>query len=657
MPQADPSSESLLQFLKVFGEANYSVAFIFGGGVIALYAGKRLGELISPPKDEAFDFTKMLSLSTMVGRDVYYRSYIFYLFLLEFFYLIICAVEPLGKILLGQSNTVTFQGPTWPLTAALLVVGLLPTVPIVAQIEQSLRRFAHNMASIPDEYYNRVTALSTQDIERLASQSSEYDEEVEFFWRVTNILSILGFDYDDATRKARKCTSLRLFGKWTLDDKELWSQSEYEKYRDVIELLRPRYDALKTQLSQFIAETEASDFVKGVIGRNNDINIAAKIDLAQASRLRRDADRILNGTTASSTYAIPAAELDTFKHLREEWSKVTKECEVAAKRLIALFAIIARNDKRTLRELERPLDSRILIGDGVISSDKRFADPVLRAFAKLIKSTAPTSEPWYNSIVLSSLVMFAVASLILAGYRICTENRLFLEFLGKTPAADLTMGSVVRTSFMKAILDSFFITLACWLASVIALFIRSVKIKNEEWLTFYDFKTIPISSYASLFLYSSFAAFPALLLQYVGYYKISGKETGSVNMIEVMATNIGVSLSFGLYAIGLCILTDIVSINRIRKEPSLLFVLSSPAIAFNTIVLIVSPGYLDHPFYLINQAMLFAIVTLGGLLVYSRGLHSRIKMLDHSRTVGEQIGSVGSSGVTETEHAVSANPG
>ena len=83
-------------------------------------------------------------------------------------------------ILLDKSKQIVFEGTAWPLAAALLVVGVLPATPLW-QIEQSLRRFAHNMAQIPDDFYNRVTALSTQDIEALVLDVGEYESEGELF--------------------------------------------------------------------------------------------------------------------------------------------------------------------------------------------------------------------------------------------------------------------------------------------------------------------------------------------------------------------------------------------------------------------------------------------------------------------------------------------
>jgi hypothetical protein len=453
---------------------------------------------------------------------------------------------------------------------------------------------------------------------------------------VTNSLVIIGFEHDDATRKARKCVSLRLFGEWTLDRKELWSQSEYQKYRDVTELLRPRFETLNQQLSQTIAKTESSNFVAGVAGRNSGINLAAKTDVDQAEVLRADAERLLNGLPASSEYTISAAELETFKELRDEWTKLTKECAVAAKRLIALFSIIARNDKRTLRELERPIDAGILASHGVVVGDSRFSDPVLRAYAKLIRSAAPTSEPWYNSILWSSLSVFGIAAGVISAYRMITENRAFQELLGSSGPFN-EFSNLVPNAVTKALLDAFFIALACWFASVTALFIRSSKLREEEWLPFYGFKTIPISSYGGVFFAATVAAFPALVLQYISYYRWSGQSTVASSMLEVMATNVGISISLGFYAVGLCILTDVVSMKHRENYFTFCLLICLPAIIVNAVVLLVSPGYFQRLVYFINQNLLYIIVSYGGMLIFARSLQSRLNPTESVSSDGQQF--------------------
>jgi len=620
----ESDATSLANIIGFFGKESFGLSFVFGGIVIALYAGKRLGELISPPKDEEYDFTKMLSLATMVGKDVFLRSYIFYLFLLEFFYIILCVFQPLTAVLLDQSNTIKFEGSAWPLGAALLVVGVLPATPVVAQIEQSLRQFAHNIAQIPDEFYNRVTALSTQDIEEFVSNVGEYSSEVELFWTVRNILVIIGFDDDEAVRRARKCAALRLFGEWTLDRKELWSQSEYEKYRDVIDLLRPRSEALYSQLTELIRSSETSDFVSGVVN-DSDIDIRKKVDAPeQLQKMRARADKILNGIKPAQPAPDAQKDAEGLRLLRDAWSKTTKECDVASKRLIALFAIIARNDKRTLRELERPVDAAMLVGAGSVTRDKRFADPVLRAFAQLLRSNSPTSEPWYNSLVWSSLVVLVVSVIVLGLYRTLTQSAFFLDYAG-LGGLRFSLDQVIRTAFLKAGLDAFFLTMAFWFSGVTALFLRSTKLRDGEWMTFYDFRSMPVSSYMAIFLVSSLAAFPALILQYVSYYKVTNSETQSSFLLETMTTNIGVSLSLGLCAVALCIITDMISMGTFRDRKYYYFLLAIGPVVLNSFTLIISPGYLSYPIYLANQMLLFFIVSAGGLYAYGHSLQTRIE--------------------------------
>lgn len=615
-------AEEIPKVAALFGKDSFAFSFIFGGVVIALYAGKRLGELLTPPKDEEYDFTKMLSLATMVGQDVYYRSYVFYLFFLEFFYLILCLFQPLKDILLEKSTQIVFEGSTWPLAAALLVVGVLPATPVVVQIEQSLRRFAHNMAQIPDDFYNRVTALSTQDIETLVRDVGEYEAEGELVWTVRNLLIVMGFDPEESLRKARKCAALRLFGEWTLDRKELWSQSEYQKYRDVIDLLRPRYEALTGQLSELVRTSESSDFVSALVSTVG-VDIRNKIEDAEIlDRLRAPAESFLTGSNRN-TSALKPNDIESLKQLRDAWSKLTKECDTSAKRLMALFAIIARNDKRTLRELERPANAAMLTTGGMVEREGRFKDPVLRAFAQLLRSDATTTEPWYNSLLSATILVTSASVLGIGLYRIATENSVVTNLL-KVIGPKVSLDVVVRTAFLKAGLDAVCLALAFWLAAAAALFLRSAKLRNQEWLTFYNFKGMPISSYGGILLASSVAAFPALMLQYVAYYKFVRSETEASDLIHTIGTNIGVALAIAINSVALCILTDIISLKQVQNERKLYLILTMPSVVFNAFVLIISPNYLSQPIYLINQILLFVIVSAGGLVIYGKSLQSRI---------------------------------
>ena len=102
----------------------------------------------------------------------------------------------------------------------------------------------------------------------------------------------------------------------------------------------------------------------------------------------------------------PLAEM-TLPTLVSLGQNVFKASEIDAKRLIALFSIVVRNDRRTLRELVRPENARVLKNTGAGIVDKRYADPGLRFFAQLLRSNNLSAEPWFNSILLGIIPALA----------------------------------------------------------------------------------------------------------------------------------------------------------------------------------------------------------------------------------------------------------
>lgn len=616
----DPSNAiGVARIFEILGDGTVQLAFLFGAIVVALYAGKRLGELISPPQDEEYDFTKMLTLATMVGQDVYRRSFILYVFLLEFCYIVLCTFQPLAGLLLDTSNTVVFDAAAWPLTAALVVVGILPTTPVVVQVEQSIRRFAHQMAQIPDEFYNRVTALSNEEIEVIISQSKRHRDDVQLFYKVRNLLSLLDFGDDEATRRARKCVGLKIFGRWTLRGKDLWSQSEYQKYRDVTDLLKPRFEELTARLSELIDETAESGVVKPILAQH-------QINLDQKYELMDDWPAALR-SLISSAGGDDSAEARELERLRTAWEKISDEFEVAAKRHIALFSIIARNDRRALRELGRSAGEPMFMR-GRIGHNARFDDPVLRHFAGMIRSKPLQDEPWFNSLLSSALIALASSVFILSVYRIATENAYALNYLNQVLPMQVTSRSFTHL-IRISIFDSAMLVLSFWLAGAAALSWRAIKISDDAWMAYYGSQCFPTGSYVVLTLCSTVAAFPVLMIQYILFYAemtcAANDRSCSDLLLATVGTNIGISMAIGIWAVGLCIITDAIRLPQMRDSNALYAVLIALPAVVNALVLAVSDGYLNtQPLYFGNQVLLFLMVSSVMTIFYGRNLVRRI---------------------------------
>ncbi|MGO8484677.1 hypothetical protein AB9F39_36040, partial [Rhizobium leguminosarum] len=65
---------------------------------------------------------------------------------------------------------------------------------------------------------------------------------------------------------------------------------------------------------------------------------------------------------------------------------------------------VARNDRRALRELSRPMDEPMLARRGSMVREARFEDSALRHFAAMLKTNSMQAEPWFNSLLTACLI-------------------------------------------------------------------------------------------------------------------------------------------------------------------------------------------------------------------------------------------------------------
>ncbi|MGO6676438.1 hypothetical protein [Rhizobium leguminosarum] len=617
---ADPAVQTqLLGVLGAFTTSSFALTFAFGAGVIAIYAGKRLGELIVPPKGDEYDFIKMITLPMMVGRGLFAKSYICYVLILEFIYLFLCTSRPLVAVI--SSNQLTgFDDYSWPLAAALLVVGVLPTVPFVAQIEVSLRRFAHNLADIPEDFYNRIAAISTADLEQLARGVPSYDEHLERFWITHNSLIILGFEATQAEKIARKALAVTVFEDWTVEGREYWSPNEYQRYTDIFDLLKPKSITLINDHRSLLRETAKSAIVRQVLAGNPDFKINSHQTAQAKSQIASYADQLLTQIggigPAPAGFALTVADRDAFDALKEAWEKKYLELDTHARRLIALFSIMARNDVRLLREIDRYENTK----------DKRsyflatINDPVRLKVIKDLRNESSEAQPWYNSMIVSSaaVFMFCMAGIFVFQFS--------LELLGAVTPASQNWFEQLKSVLFSSINTSLEFSTSFLFSGLAALYIRREKMKDQTWLEYYGLNTLPLSSYIGVALLASAAAFLPAVVNYVVYFIANHPaEFANQNPVTLLRTLIErfiFSLLWGGVAIVLCIISDVVSEHgSVDRNKVLSCIAVSIAVSASIILIGTSFTPLDTPFW----HRLFGIVISGtvGVWVFERNIRAR----------------------------------
>ncbi len=624
---AQDSGPFLFNVLSHIFPGSASASFFFGMLVVALYATKRLGELISPPRAEEYDFTKMLTLSTMVGKDSFLRSYFFYVFFLEFLYVFLCLTRPIVSVLVDSESGITFDNTSWPLGAALLVVGVLPATPIVAQVEAGLRRLAHSLAQIPDDFFGRVSALSTSDLESLVANVPQYKSEVDLYWTINNLLLILSFPADDAARMARRFISVRLFREWTIDGRDIWSQREFDRYKEVFDLLKPRSDSLEKDVNNLITLTKNNAYILDALRAHPSFILRDKpIDYLVVDDIRRKVDFSRFNKAQIKGSAEAPTTFDSVELLRERWLSKAHESDVAGRRLIALFSIIARNDKIASHSFTMPSNSTTFNRGGTVNVaiNQRHNDPVLRELARLATIESQALEPWYNSILIANVAAFFICLLGLWIYLSA------IDFSLLDSKAAYNFGDSVKESLLLSAGTTVEYCLSFLFAGLAALFIRSIKVRDHTWIVFEDIRRIPITQYMSVLVVATIAAFTPSMVSYVAFYTFVEPSTfasqAPATLWSAISTRLLFALIWGFVGASACVIADFARPNnRSTNSNSMIFCYGAIFISLLlcALILIATPGIAvaSRPFWHRLVGVLF--VTAIGILSFSASLRAR----------------------------------
>lgn len=573
---------------KAFDGAPFVFAFLSGFGIIAFYSWKRVGELIDKPRGEEFDFVRTLSLATMVGDDTFRKAYSLYIGALSLLYILLCSLQPIYLVLSNDPKAATFQGSAWPLGAALLVVGVLPSFPFVAQIESALRSLAHSVARIPAEFYDRVERLTTQEIEALVRSEPEYRTDLNDFREVSNILLLLNFPQDESVRMARKITAAKVFSEWTLNGREIWSGSEINRYTDVLNILTPKSDALAADKELLVKATLKSPMLKMLMAEHGIADLSVELEAPMLDILAKRTEALASGDWQQPTSTVSASEVDSWLQLGATWKKLANESEIVARRLSALFAMLARNDRMALRAFKEPVAVASAEKPSVIRADRK-KDPVLRKLIGLLEPEKKSTEPWYNALWISILASAGTCFLVL-GFYLAVVDALLTPSGASTLIRDALKGSA-STTFSMLMTFAF--------AGLTALFLQSEKTKDSKWTSFQTFRQFPVIQYLTITLAATAAAFLPSIVTYVLFYVLSD-DIGRAQFIRQQPEVLLQTLFYKLisciipafFAVSLCIVKDL-ALSRKEKRyiRSVSLRLSVLIAATGFVVLLFTPGY------------------------------------------------------------------
>lgn len=546
MAEASPVA-GLQTFLNDQGA--FTLALVIGMVVIAFYSRKRIGELIHPPKGEEYDFIRTLPIEAIVGESNFYKSYVIYVLMLEFLYFFICTSKPLVLLIANDTTGAAFNGAAWPLGAALLVVGLLPSTPIVSEVETLLRGIAQRIANVPSEFFNRVAKLTRSEIETLFDAAPEYRPERRKYRQIHNLLVFLDFPPDEAMMLARTCISADLFSQWVISGSRIWSAGEYEAYTDIIAKLKPSVDGLLSETNALIEESYEADALHEIM----DIyGVTMKSEALTMDMFDQKRDDILAVKARWAPETAAAVEA-----ISKHWRDLVSSSDLAVRKLCALFAIIARNDKEAIKRLAgKKLESE---NHGSVLNAYRF-DPVLKEVLSLLDDRHNEESSWSEAAAVAIFGGFITCLLGLSIYLYLVDfldARYFAGAAQTLPTATTAIRSALSTALTVALSFGF--------ASIVALFLRSLRIEEGSWTPFTSFYSFRISNYFGIILWCSMAAFMPLVFTYVFYNFLGQTSATEVSDLKpfVVLSALFFKYLFGMagvaYAIATCVLADIIT--------------------------------------------------------------------------------------------------
>ena len=252
-----------------------------------------------------------------------------------------------------------------------------------------------------------------------------------------------------------------------------------------------------------------------------------------------------------------------FEEVRNAWAKIILDSFTTSKRLAALFSIIARNDRSTAQNL---LSGNQRLGGSKVNAIPGFGRPdgVLRRIMEILEDNSD-EQVWGNSAVISCVVGFFVCLILMVGYfcgvetiswywsasHVPVENRAAMAILGEFTRDGLTRSATIFFGFT--------------LSSLVALFIRSVRIEEGDWKEFSGFAVFPLSNYYTIIGWCSLTAFVPIMMVYVFQnYDWSGPgEIGLIGKLPPGDIALGLVFRYFLgfasvaFAVGTCILADL----------------------------------------------------------------------------------------------------
>lgn len=156
----------------MLGEFEYEISLAIGLIAIAHFAYRQLDLPINGDEIDGFELLSEFRPKQIASPGAYFEAYFYFVISLTVFYLFICFSEVAFSLVFavktaGPESGGSFspESGSWPLTVALLIIGLSPSFPVLRDIELFFRKLSRNSAGIPQNLIKAYERLREIDFE------------------------------------------------------------------------------------------------------------------------------------------------------------------------------------------------------------------------------------------------------------------------------------------------------------------------------------------------------------------------------------------------------------------------------------------------------------------------------------------------------------
>jgi hypothetical protein len=448
-----PQSTSLAQWLATNegGMFWYWGAFVFGLGVLLAFSLRRFNDLLFTPSPELAVLLPHDTASSLTRRKQFRLGFAAYFLVFAFVYLGLCLCQPLAAwaFLAGSDSALvdSWATPAGPLLVASFLVGVLPNLPIVEEVEHAVRRVGHRIAGIPDNLLQLIDEVTRSGC--IGEQTIITDDSLRADLVETAVVTEL-IGVPEATRKAIQAnlTHAYLLGTWvhTEQARAVWSERILTRFAASTQTVSPEAEQCERDLQILIRDW------RRILRPKLDAELQP-LDLS-FSDIVSDRRRLGDGRLKALFANFIASNEAVVDDMRARWKSFAAQCAKLSYHEEALFALFVLNE----------------------------TTPALRSAPAHIKNAIASLRPERISALLNP-VLFASA----AGALACVIVLVALRIVKTWIRQDLVdPGTLLKTSLQLGWSGAVTMLLLCSVPVVAATIIRYSKKSDGKWTPLYE---------------------------------------------------------------------------------------------------------------------------------------------------------------------------